>query len=119
MNHSSQSTTNLISPADIDREPEAFPSLTDEDLVLARSCGSTKRRAVGEALFVDGDRHVDFFVVLSGRVEILDTSGEGDRPIVIHGSDAVIGDINLFLERPVHEVPIRAWMPRHCELTHC
>ncbi len=92
--------TPLLSPADIDRDPDAFPKLTDEDLVLARSCGSTERHGAGESIFVAGDRQVDFFIILSGRVEILDTSDGTERLIVIHGPGAIIGDINLFLERP-------------------
>jgi len=90
----------LISAADIARDPDAFPDLTDDDLVLARSCGTIERHATGEVLFVAGDRHVDFFIILSGQVEVLDTSGDQERLIVIHGPGAIIGDINLFLERP-------------------
>jgi len=92
--------TPLISPSDIAREPDAFPDLTEEDLAIARSCGSMERRGAGEALFVAGERRVDFFIILSGRVEILDTSGDLARLIVIHGPGSIIGDINLFLERP-------------------
>jgi len=90
----------LISPVAVARELDAFPILVEEDLKIARSCGSTERHAEGETLFVPGDRHVDFFIILSGRVEILDTSGDLERLIVVHDAGAIIGDINLFLERP-------------------
>ena len=92
--------TPSISPADIAREPDAFPLLTGEDLALARSCGTIERRPAGDSLFVPGDRHVDFFIILSGQIEILDTSGGSERLVVIHGPGAIIGDINLFVERP-------------------
>ena len=92
--------TPLISPADIAREADAFPTLTDEDLVLARSCGSTETHAAGETLFAAGDRPVDFFIVVRGEVEILDTSCDIARLLVVHGPGSILGDINLFLERP-------------------
>ncbi|MCX6856080.1 MAG: FAD-dependent oxidoreductase [Verrucomicrobia bacterium] len=100
MNRNTTAVTPLISPADIARESDAFPTLIGEDIILARACGSTETHAAGEMLFSVGQRPVDFFVIVSGRVEILDTSCETVRVIVQHGPGSMLGDINLFLGRP-------------------
>jgi thioredoxin reductase (NADPH) len=90
----------LLSTADVSRESDAFPILSGEDLDLARSCGTVETHAVGEMLFSVGQRPVDFFVIIRGRAEILDTSCESERVIVHHGPGSMLGDINLFLGRP-------------------
>jgi CRP-like cAMP-binding protein len=43
---------------------------------------------------------MDFFVVVSGAVDIIDTSGDKDRLIVIHGPGAINGNIHAFAGRP-------------------
>lgn len=89
----------LFSPADVERESEAFPIMDAEDFVNARECGTTEFHTEGTLLFESGDRGVDFYVIVSGWVEILDTSRDEERIIVRSGAGSLIGDINLFIGR--------------------
>ena len=43
---------------------------------------------------------MDCFVVVSGNVDVIDTSGDTERLLVIHGPGAIIGDLNAFAGRP-------------------
>ena len=89
----------LLNPIEMAREEAAFPTLDEADLALARTCGCAEQHVAGEYLFVAGQRSVDFYIVVSGRVEILDTSTASERVVVVHGPGGILGDINLFLER--------------------
>ncbi len=64
----------------------AFPKLTDEQI---RQIGlgidaAPKRYRDGERLFAVGDRDINFFIVKSGGIEIIDTSGDEPRSIATH-----------------------------------
>ena len=55
----------------------AFPKLTDEQMAGLERCSAAmlKRFRDGEHLFQAGDRDFGFFVVKSGKVEIIDELG--------------------------------------------
>ena len=61
-----------------DVDAVAFPRLDEAQLAILDRCPLTKRgrREDGEKLFELGDRDFKFFVVKSGRVEIVDESGD-------------------------------------------
>ena len=73
---------------------DAFPRLDEAQLAILDRCPLTKRRryADGEKLFELGDRDFKFFVVKSGRVEILDESGEKPVSVAILGPGEFTGD---------------------------
>ncbi len=74
----------------------AFPTLSREQLDEIGECGQVRRVCYrdGEALFRVGDRDYNFFVLLSGSVEILDLSGEEPRRIALHGPGEFTGDVS-------------------------
>ncbi len=51
--------------------------------------GTRRRMAKGDYLYREGDAAYDFFVVLSGAVEIVIGSGDDERQIARHGRGAV------------------------------
>ena len=55
---------------------ELFPSLTAEQLRRLEPYGDRQRFARGDLLFDEGDVNIDFFVVLSGSVDIRQYAGE-------------------------------------------
>jgi thioredoxin reductase (NADPH) len=86
--------------ADLPETPDrdgAFPRLSDEQIASLERCGERRRTQEGDVLFRQGDRRYDFFVVLEGRVAILD--GEPDAPdarvIAIHGARRFLGELSL------------------------
>jgi thioredoxin reductase (NADPH) len=74
---------------------QAFPTLTDADLALVQAYGTRRAITVGEYLFRQGDQRDDFYVVVSGAVDIIVHSDNEDRVLVQHGPRRFVGELNL------------------------
>jgi thioredoxin reductase (NADPH) len=74
---------------------EAFPTLTDADLALVQAYGERRAVSTGEYLFRQGDQRDDFYVVLSGAIDIIVHSDNQDRVLVSHGPGRFVGELNL------------------------
>jgi thioredoxin reductase (NADPH) len=71
------------------------PIFDQSEVAFLEPLGTRRRVAVGDYLYRAGDTGYDFYVVVSGRVEILiDTDGE-ERLIVTHGPGRFLGELNL------------------------
>ena len=92
--------TPIITEEDKKREPLAFPTMGEEDLEIAMEYGCKETLEPGQSVFEPGDRPLDFYVVLSGAVDIVDTSGDQERLVTTHGAGHFIGDVNVFTGRP-------------------
>jgi thioredoxin reductase (NADPH) len=77
-----------------DRHGE-FPRLGDEEIALLEQYGERRRTRRGEVLFHEGDDHYDFFVVLDGKVAIVDPEADGERLIAVHGAGRFLGELSL------------------------
>ena len=88
--------------ADNDLNSSAFPRLDEEQMACLARCplSALKRYEDGQKLIEAGDRDFKFFVVQSGRVEILDESRDE------------AGDEAWDTARPVHSA--RASLPGKC-----
>jgi thioredoxin reductase (NADPH) len=88
--------------AEHDLHSIAFPKLSDDRLASLGQCKFTARKVYhdGEALFRAGDRDSKFFVVISGRVEIVDETGDAPKSIVTHGPGEFAGDVSQITGRP-------------------
>src|SRR3954465_15041211 len=77
-----------------DGRGDAFPRLDEAQLAILDRCPLTKQRryADGEKLFELGDREYRFFIIKSGRVEILDESGDEPESVTILGPGEFTGD---------------------------
>jgi thioredoxin reductase (NADPH) len=76
-------------------DPTAFPTLSDSQIALLDGFGNRRRVERGEILYREGDATYDFFVVLSGEVEIFTGTGADQRPITRHGAGRFLGELNL------------------------
>ncbi len=90
----------LLGPEDLARETVAFPRLTEEEMADARHCGCAETYPTGHDLIEVGQRPVDCFIVVRGRVAVIDTSRGEERLVVDHGAGAILGDINALAGRP-------------------
>jgi len=81
--------------AEHDLQSVAFPKLNKAQMAALDRCLLTKRQRYrdGETLFKVGDRDFKFFVVKSGKVEIVDESGETPRTIAVQGPGEFTGDV--------------------------
>jgi thioredoxin reductase (NADPH) len=80
----------------------AFPKLDPDRVAALGRCPFTARKRFrdGEALFRAGDRDSRFFVVISGRVEIVDETGDGPKTVTVHGPGDFTGDVSQVTGRP-------------------
>lgn len=73
----------------------AFPQLDEAEIAQLEPYG--RRRAVhqGQYLYRAGDSSYDFYVVLSGIVEVVLTVDGEEQVIVTHGAGRFLGELNL------------------------
>ncbi len=76
-----------------------FPSLTDAQIARIAAHGVVRPMAPGDILIEAGDRVVPFFVVKSGRLEVVQTSSLGETLVAVHGPGSFTGEANLILGR--------------------
>src|SRR6185503_14988986 len=78
----------------------AFPVLSPEDISAIRPLAEERAYRDGEIVFKAGSPDVDFFVVLSGEIEIVNPT-DNNRHIVTHSPGQFSGDIDLLTRRPI------------------
>src|SRR5262249_40236530 len=78
----------------------AFPQLTDGEIAVLKPLAEARDYTDGDIVFRAGQTDIDFFVVESGRIDILNPT-DGNRLIVSHMPGQFSGDIDLLTGRPV------------------
>ena len=73
----------------------AFPTLDDTDVAALASLGTRRSVDVGEYLYREGDATYDFYVIVSGAVEIVIHSDGEERVITRHGAGRFLGELNM------------------------
>ncbi len=87
-------------PEEVSARPErAFPTLTPQQIARVAAHGRRRPTTHGEVLVSVGDRMVPFFVVVSGNIEVLRSSGPADSVIVTHGPGQFSGETNMISGR--------------------
>lgn len=72
-----------------------IPTLDDGEIAVLERAGRRRPILPGEYLYREGDVTYDFFVILSGEVEIVLTSDGVERLIIRHGPRRFLGELNL------------------------
>jgi thioredoxin reductase (NADPH) len=79
-----------------DRKPEAYPTLSDEQIQLIAGVGYRRSFADGECVWGVGGEMTSLFVVQRGAVEVFQPTGTGDEhQVVVHQPGEFTGDIDL------------------------
>jgi thioredoxin reductase (NADPH) len=73
----------------------AFPTFDTSELAFLEPLGARRSVQAGDYLYRAGDTSYDFYVVLSGLVEIIVTTDGQDRLIATHGPGRFLGELNL------------------------
>src|SRR5579872_3541052 len=76
-------------------DESAFPILDASELAGLDALGTRRTTEVGEYLYREGDTAYDFYVVLSGVVDIVIATGGEERLIASHGAGRFLGELNL------------------------
>ncbi|MCW2795168.1 FAD-dependent oxidoreductase [Nocardioides sp.] len=98
------SSSDLRVPADQPETPDtsgAYPRLTDEQLMTLSRYGDRRSVPRGTVLFCEGDRDCGFFVVLEGKVAVVQETAAEPRLIAVHGPGRFLGDLSLLTGQTV------------------
>jgi thioredoxin reductase (NADPH) len=76
-----------------------FPKLDDGQIAQLAAVGRRQDAQPHEVILERGDLHHGIFVVLSGRIEVLRVSAEGETALHVLGRGEFTGDVNLLSGR--------------------
>jgi thioredoxin reductase (NADPH) len=79
----------------LDVRTQAFPVLTSAQIDRIRPSGRLRNVQSGEILFQSNDTAIPFFVLLSGSMEIVQPSFEGERPVATHSPGEFTGEMTM------------------------
>ncbi|MCU1287180.1 MAG: cyclic nucleotide-regulated FAD-dependent pyridine nucleotide-disulfide oxidoreductase [Acidobacteriales bacterium] len=82
-------------PSALDASTQRFPTLTAAQIARVRPISRVRKVTAGEILFEPGDTDVPFFVLLSGRMEIVQPHLLGEREIATHEPGNFTGEITM------------------------
>ena len=82
-------------PSVLDARTQAFPVLHQAQIDRIRPSGRVRNVERGEILFEPNDTAIPFFVLLSGRMEIVQPNFGGERQIATHGPGEFTGEISM------------------------
>jgi len=82
-------------PSALDPRTQAFPVLPQAQIDRIRPSGRVRNVERGEILFEPNDPVIPFFVLLSGRMEIVQPNFGGERAIATHGPGEFTGEISM------------------------
>jgi thioredoxin reductase (NADPH) len=80
----------------------AAPTLDDQQLGLLADFGQRRRVEVGDVLFAEGDANYDFYVVVSGVVEVVGTYDGKEALMAVHGAGRFLGELSLLTGQRVY-----------------
>lgn len=85
-----------------DLQSIAFPTLDENQIseLVDRTGATLKKYGDGERVFNCGDRHLNFLIVDSGAIEIIDQSGDEERRVALHEAGGFTGDVSLLTGNP-------------------
>lgn len=74
----------------------AFPKLDETQIGLLAKCTAAAPKVLrdGQTLFSVGDTNMSFYIVKSGEVEIVDSSGDQPKTVTVHHAGEFTGDIS-------------------------
>jgi thioredoxin reductase (NADPH) len=73
----------------------AVPTLNAGELAFLEPLGTRRSVHAGDYLYRAGDAGYDFYVLLSGQVEIIVTTDGEERVLTTHGPGRFLGELNL------------------------
>ena len=73
----------------------AYPRLTDDQIAAVAAVGVPRQIKVGDVLYREGQGDCDFFVIVEGKVALIEDSGSGEQVIGVHGPRRFLGELGL------------------------
>src|SRR5690349_1850245 len=82
-------------PSALNPQTQIFPTLTPAQIDRIRPLGRIRQVTAGEVLFSPGETSLPFFVLLSGAMEIVQPSVDGERAVAHHDPGAFTGEMTM------------------------
>jgi thioredoxin reductase (NADPH) len=86
-------------PSALDARTQAFPVLSAAHIQRIRANSKLRQVKKGEIVIEPGDVNVPFFVLLSGRMEIVQPSLNGESLVATHGPGQFTGEMTMISGR--------------------
>lgn len=86
-------------PSALDPRTQAFPVLNESQINRVRQLAKVRPVEAGEILFEPGDTAIPFFVLLSGRMEIVQPTLSGEQLVASHDAGEFTGEITMISGR--------------------
>jgi thioredoxin reductase (NADPH) len=86
-------------PASASPAAQMFPTLTPAQVARIAAHGSIRPVRAGEVLFEAGDPDIPFFVVRTGRIEMLQPTGDTETLVTVHEPGQFTGEVNMLSGR--------------------
>lgn len=86
-------------PVPVERNPDMFPVLDAAAIERVAAHGTRRQVRAGEILVEQGEHTMNFFVVLSGRLDVVQTSDGGERTVATHDAGEFFGDVHTLSGR--------------------
>jgi thioredoxin reductase (NADPH) len=80
----------------------AFPTLDASEIAAIDALGARRSVSAGEFLYREGDARYDFYVVVSGAVEIVVQADGAERLVARFGPGQFLGELNLLSGQRVY-----------------
>ena len=81
------------------KKTSRFRRLTGAQIATLEARGRRRAVQAGDVLFAEGDRGFSFYVVISGAVEILESSRGRPHTVVVHQPQQFTGDVDMLTGR--------------------
>src|ERR1700730_10094537 len=76
-------------------EAVAFPTLDASEIAAIDALGKRRSVSAGEFLYREGDARYDFYVIVSGAVDIVVQADGDERLVARFGPGQFLGELNL------------------------
>ncbi len=73
----------------------AYPRLTDDQIAVLAECAERRQVGPGDLLYREGEPSSELFVVLSGKVAIVEGYPDAERVLQVHGPRRFLGELGL------------------------
>jgi len=83
----------------LDPQTQMFPTLTDAQIDRMRPLGRVREVRAGEIIFEPNTLGIPFFVLLSGSMEVVQPTINGERAVTTHGPGEFTGEITMISGR--------------------
>jgi CRP-like cAMP-binding protein len=78
---------------------ELFDEIEFKNCIKIMAMGLQSKIRIGDVIFHKGDIGREMYVLLKGRIEIIDEAPQGDRTLAVLGSGETFGEMALFEQK--------------------